>query len=125
MATPARILLVDDFDGIRSVVRSLLSNESVEICGEAENGREAIERVRELQPDLVLLDIVMPEMNGIEAAREIHRIAPQIKIVFFTIEDTPQATALAGLAGADGLVSKAAAGRELVPTIRRLLQSKN
>lgn len=107
------------------MVRSLLSNESVEICGEAENGREAIERVRELQPDLVLLDIVMPEMNGIEAAREIHRIAPQIKIVFFTIEDTPQATALAGLAGADGLVSKAAAGRELVPTIRRLLQSKN
>lgn len=107
------------------MVRSLLTNESLEICGEAENGREAIERVRQLRPDLVLLDIVMPVMNGIEAAREIHRIAPSTKIVFFTIEDTPQAAALARLAGADGLVSKAAAGRELIPTLRRLLQNGN
>jgi DNA-binding NarL/FixJ family response regulator len=125
MVMPARILVVDDFEAIRSVVRSLLTSESVEICGEAENGREAIERVRELRPDLVLLDIVMPVMNGIEAAREIHRIAPLTKIVFFTIEDTPQAAALVHLAGADGWVSKAAAGRELIPTIKRLLQSKN
>jgi DNA-binding NarL/FixJ family response regulator len=121
----ARILLVDDFQRIRNGVRSLLKNESLEVCGEAANGREAVERVRELQPDLVLLDIVMPAMNGIDAAREIHRIAPSTKIVFFTIEDTPQVAALVRLAGADGLVSKTAAGRELIPTLRRLLQTEN
>ena len=121
----ARILLVDDFARIRSGVRSLLTSESLEICGEAENGREAIERVRELHPDLVLLDIVMPVMNGIEAAHQIHEIAPSTKIVFFTIEDTPEAAAVARLIGADALVAKAAAGSELLPTLRRILRTEN
>jgi len=121
----ARILLVDDFQGIRSGVRSLLTSEPVEICGEAENGREAIERVRELHPDLVLLDIVMPVMNGIEAAREIHRISPSTKIVFFTIEDTAEAAAVARLIGVDGLVPKFAAGNQLIPMLRRVLQNEH
>ncbi len=122
---PARILLVDDFQRIRSGVRSLLTNESMEICGEAENGREAVERVRDLQPDLVLLDIIMPVMNGIEAAHEIHRIAPSTKIVFFTIEETPPAAAISVLKAADGFVPKSSAGSELIPTLRRLLQAKH
>jgi DNA-binding NarL/FixJ family response regulator len=121
----ARILLVDDFQRIRSSVRSLLISEPVEICGEAENGREAIERVRELHPDLVLLDIVMPVMSGIEAAHEIHRISPSTKIVFFTIEDTPEAAAVARLIGVDGLVPKSAAGTELIPTLKRLLRNEH
>ena len=122
---PARILLVDDFERIRSGVRSLLSGELVEICGEAENGREAVERVRELHPDLVLLDIVMPVMNGIEAAHQIHDIAPSTKIVFFTVEDTPEAAAVARLIGADAFVPKAAAGSELLPTLKRVLRAEN
>ena len=121
----ARILLVDDFQKIRSGVRSLLMSEPMEICGEAENGREAIERVRELHPDVVILDIIMPVMNGIEAAHEIHRIAPSTKIIFFTIEDTPEAAAFAHLVGVDCLVPKASAGKELVPTLRRLLQTEH
>ena len=121
----ARILLVDDFQRIRSGLRSLLGREAVEICGEAENGREAIERVRELQPDLVVLDIIMPVMNGIDAAREIHRIAPSTKILFFSVEDTPEAVAIARSLGADGLIPKSAAGSELVPTLRRLLQTEH
>jgi DNA-binding NarL/FixJ family response regulator len=121
----ARILLVDDFQRIRSGVRTLLTSEPVEICGEAENGMEAIERVRELHPDLVLLDIVMPVMNGIEAAHEIHRISPSTKIVFFTIEDTPEAAAVARLIGVDGLVPKSAAGTELIPTPKRLLHNEH
>ena len=121
----ARILVVDDFQKIRSGVRSLLTSESVEICGEAENGREAIERVRELHPDLVILDIIMPVMNGIEAAHEIHRMSPSTKIVFFTIEDTPEAAAFARSIGVDGVVPKAAAGKELIPTLRRLLETEN
>src|SRR5579863_3484540 len=96
----ARILLVDDFQRIRSGVRSLLTSEPMEICGEAENGREAIERVRELHPDLVLLDIVMPVMNGIDAAREIRCIAPSTKILFFSVEDSPEAVSIARSTGA-------------------------
>jgi DNA-binding NarL/FixJ family response regulator len=122
---PARILLVDDFERIRSGVRSLLKGESLEICGEAQNGREAVERVRELHPDLVLLDIVMPVMNGIEAAHQIHEIAPSTKIVFFTIEDTPEAAAVARLIGADAFVPKSAAGSQLLPTLRRVLRREN
>jgi DNA-binding NarL/FixJ family response regulator len=121
----ARILLVDDFQRMRSGVRTLLTSEPVEICGEAENGREAIERVRELHPDLVLLDIVMPVMSGIEAAHEIHRISPSTKIVFFTIEDSPEAAAVARLIGVDGLVPKSAAGTELIPTLKRLLRNEH
>lgn len=121
----ARILLVDDFQRIRSGVRSLLTSEPVEICGEAENGREAVERVRELHPDLVLLDIIMPVMNGIEAAREIHRISPSTKIVFLTIEDTAEANAVARLVGVDGFVPKSDAGSELIPTLKRLLESQH
>jgi DNA-binding NarL/FixJ family response regulator len=121
----ARILLVDDFQRIRSGVRTLLTSEPVEICGEAENGREALERVRELHPDLVLLDIVMPVMSGIEAAHEIHRISPSTKIVFFTIEDTPEAAAVARLIGVDGLVPKSTAGTELIPTLKRLLRNEH
>jgi DNA-binding NarL/FixJ family response regulator len=120
---PARILLVDDFQGIRGGVRSLLRKEPVEICGEAANGREAIERVRELRPDLVLLDLIMPVMGGMEAAHEIHRISPATKILFFTIEDSPEAAAAARRVGADGLIHKSAAGSELIPAIKRLFHN--
>lgn len=118
----ARILLVDDVQRIRGGVRSLLVRESIEVCGEAANGREAIEKVRELRPDVVILDVFMPVMNGFEAAREIHRIAPSTKILFFSIEDIPQAAAIARSLGADGFVPKATAGTELIPTIKGLLE---
>lgn len=97
----------------------------MEICGEAENGREAIERVRELHPDLVILDIMMPVMNGFEAANEIHRISPSTKIVFFTVEGSPEAEAVGRLIGVDGLVPKSAAGRELIPMLKRLLATEH
>src|SRR6202049_126261 len=71
MAT--RILIVDDYLMARKTVRSLLVWHSLEVCGEAENGKQAIEKVKRLKPDLVLLDINMPEMNGVQAAYEIRR----------------------------------------------------
>ena len=118
----ARVLLVDDIQRIRGGLRSLLASESLEICGEAADGEEAIEKVRDLHPDVVILDIFMPVMNGIEAAREIRRIAPSTKILFFTIEDIPQARVIARSIGADGFVSKAAARNELISTIKGLFE---
>src|SRR6266699_996329 len=117
-----RILIVDDHEAMRRGIRSILTRDSVEICGEAENGKQALEKVRELKPDLVTLDISMPVMNGVEAAREIRRFAPGTKIVILSVHDSPQMKEIAKQAGADAYVLKSAADRELNVTVKRLLQ---
>jgi DNA-binding NarL/FixJ family response regulator len=117
---PARILLVDDHPIARNAVRALLDSYAFHVCGEAEDGKEAIEKVVDLKPDLVLLDISMPVMNGIDAAREIYRLAPNTKIVFFTIHDIPIIVdATRGLV--DGFVPKSSAGTQLIPTLNRVV----
>ncbi|PYU19216.1 MAG: hypothetical protein DMG32_24930 [Acidobacteria bacterium] len=116
---PARILIVDDHLAVRTTLRELLDWHSFQVCGDAKDGNEAIEKVIELKPDIVLLDTNMPGMNGVSAAQEIRRISPATKIVFLTIYDTPavvQGTRVLG----DGFVSKSAAGTELIPTLNRL-----
>jgi len=120
---PVRILVVDDYQVARKTIRSLLNWHSMHVCGEAENGKQAIEKVRELHPDLVLLDINMPVMNGVQAAYEIRKIAPSTKIVLFTVHDSPEAIAAGRTIGADALVPKAAAGTDLIPTVQRLLKT--
>ena len=115
-----RILIVDDYPTARKTVRSLLVWHSLEVCGEAENGKQAIEKVKRLKPDLVLLDINMPEMNGVQAAYEIRRIAPTTKIIFFTIHDSPETMSAAHLI-VDGFVTKSDAGTKLIPEVKRLL----
>lgn len=117
MAT--RILLVDDHDIVRYGVRVLLSGDPrLEICGEAADGDEAIEQVKKLTPDIVILDLTMPVMNGFAAAEKIKRLAPTMKIIFFSIHEIP---IIAGMAGADAFVHKGSAVRELPSTIERFL----
>jgi two-component system response regulator NreC len=119
--SPVRILVVDDHAMVRVSVRTLLAcNPQWDICGEAENGDESIQKVRELAPDLVILDITMPGMSGIEAAREIRRIAPDTKILLLTIHDDPQLDRLAHEVGADALVLKAEARTSLISEVQRL-----
>lgn len=117
---PAGILIVDDHLLTRTVIRALLERHFFRVCGEARDGEEAIQRVAELQPELVLLDISMPVMNGIRAALEIRRIAPAAKIVFFTNHDIP-AIVEATRTLADGFVPKSAADAELIPTLDRIV----
>jgi DNA-binding NarL/FixJ family response regulator len=117
---PAGILIVDDHVAARTAIRSLLDQHDMEVCGEAENGKQAIEKVKELRPDLVLLDINMPVMNGIEAAHQIRRIAPSTKILFFTIHDSRQFRDATRMLS-DGFISKTTAGTELIPTVKRIL----
>jgi two-component system, NarL family, nitrate/nitrite response regulator NarL len=121
---PARILVVDDVPAVRKGLCSLLSSYELEICGEAENGKQAVDQVQELYPDIVVLDISMPVMDGLRATIEIRRVAPSTKIVLFSIHDGPQAKTAARMVGADALVSKAAAAFDLVPTLRRLFASQ-
>lgn len=123
-AGTVRILIVDDHPLVREGVRALLSAAGWDVCGEAENGREAVEKVRDLKPDLVILDINMPVMNGLEAVREIRRIAPATKILILTLYKSPHAEIAAQEAGADAVVEKLEAGNLLTITVERLVGNR-
>ncbi|PYU25818.1 MAG: hypothetical protein DMG30_04105 [Acidobacteria bacterium] len=118
------MLLVDDHPAARRTARAVVDdmgrNRAV-VCGEAENGKQALEKVRSLEPDIVLLDIGMPEMDGVQAAYAIRRMAPYAKIVFFTVNDSPEAFTAAKLLGVEALVPKSSPARVLISTIERLV----
>jgi YesN/AraC family two-component response regulator len=115
----ARILIVDDHHAARTTLRELLDWHSFQVCGDAKDGKEAIEKVIELKPEIVLMDINMPVMNGVDAATEIRRIAPSTKIVFLTVHEGPAFKA-GTKPWAHGFVSKSAAGTDLIPTLQRI-----
>jgi DNA-binding NarL/FixJ family response regulator len=118
---PTRLLIVDDHEVVRLGVRTLFANNrSFEICGEAENGLDAIRMVLELSPDVVILDLTMPGMNGFETAEKILAIAPLIRVVFFSAHQIP---ATAEWVGADAFVSKSSSLQELTFAVSRVLQS--
>jgi two-component system, NarL family, response regulator NreC len=122
VAQKIRLLLVDDFEVVRKGLKNLLSaNECWEICGEAEDGREAVDKVTELSPDVVLLDVTMPIMNGFHAASEIRRRSPQTKIVIFTMHESPRIAEESKRAGADAYVAKSAPLEVIEGTISHLL----
>jgi two-component system response regulator NreC len=118
-----RILLVDDHGLVRQGIAALL-DDSWNICGEAEDGQEAIERVIELKPDLVLLDLSMPRMGGTAAARQIRQVSPTTKIVFLSMHDSETVVELAELAGADACLSKRCSKEELQRAISLVLKLK-
>jgi DNA-binding NarL/FixJ family response regulator len=115
----ARILVVDDHLGARIMIRELLEWHSFQVCGDAKDGKEALEKAVGLKPDIVLLDINMPGMSGVKAAQEIRRISPAMKIVFLTVHEEPS-TVLVSRLWAHGFVPKSAVGTELIPTLNRL-----
>jgi len=117
----ARILVVDDNSAARTAIRALLNLNSFQVCGEAQDGHEALEKVRQLKPDIVLLDINMPGMNGVTTASKIRK-THRTKIVFLTIHKLP-GTVLATRQWSDGFVSKSAAANDLIPTLIRVARS--
>lgn len=117
---------MDDHPAARSAARAILTDMGMSlavVCGEAENGKQAIEKVRALEPDIVLLDMGMPEMNGVQTAYAIRRMAPYAKIVFFTVNDSPEAFTAAKLLGVSALVPKSSPARVLISTIQALVAS--
>jgi two-component system, NarL family, invasion response regulator UvrY len=116
---PIRVLIVDDHEIVRMGVRILLADKTQwDICGEAQNGAEAIEKVVDLVPDVVILDLTMPAMGGFDTAKRIRHIAPVTRIIFFSIHETPTT---ARLVGADAFVSKSSAAQDLTQAIRQVL----
>lgn len=118
-----RILIADDHEMLRHGVRSLLEMRTDwEICGEAVNGKDAVEKAEGLKPDLIILDMNMPELNGLEAARRILRSVPVTKILVFTVHDSDQATQEVLASGAHAYLSKSRAGQDLLRTVQDLLE---
>jgi two-component system, NarL family, sensor kinase len=120
-----RILIADDHEVMRRGVRGLVeSQEEWSVCGEALEGNEAVSKTKELRPDLLILDVSMPGMSGIEAALQILKDDPSTKILFFTMHDSPQMMREISNVGAWGYVAKARAGNDLVDAVRIILDGK-
>jgi DNA-binding NarL/FixJ family response regulator len=120
--TPVRILIADDHDVVRQGVRTILEAQAGwVVCGEASTGREAVAKAVDLRPTVVVLDIGMPELNGLEATRQIRRAVPA-KILILTVHESEQMVTEVLAAGADGYVVKTEAGQKLVEAIRVLLR---
>jgi DNA-binding NarL/FixJ family response regulator len=118
-----QILIVDDSPMVRRMVRgSVESKTDWQVCGEAENGQEAVRMVEELNPDLVVLDLSMPVMNGLEAARHIAVNAPNTALLMYTMQDSGQLLKEAEAAGINEVITKSAAGIDrLLASMRALL----
>jgi DNA-binding NarL/FixJ family response regulator len=120
----ARLLIVDDHEIFRRGLRALLEPSSEwQVCGEAVDGVDAVEQCKSLRPDIVVLDVSMPRLNGLEAARLIKKENPQFQIVMITQHDSPQIRSAALDAGAQAFVTKSAVASELVSTLRNLIQN--
>ncbi|HEY2459559.1 MAG TPA: response regulator transcription factor [Candidatus Acidoferrum sp.] len=118
----ARILIVDDHEIVRQGVRSILANRpDWEICGEASNGQEAVDAVSSLHPDLVVLDITMPQMSGLEAASRISQLSHKCPVLIFTMHESAALVADIRRSGAQGYVQKSQAARDLIHAIETLL----
>ncbi len=119
----AKILIVDDHDVVRQGTRAILqkARPEWEICGEAATGREAILAATAHKPDVVILDITMPDMSGMEAAPAIAKLAPGCRILLFTMHESNTLLTEARLIGAQGYVQKSQAGRYLIRAVDRLL----
>jgi DNA-binding NarL/FixJ family response regulator len=120
-----RILLADDFEPFLRFIASTLRNEpGFQIVGEALDGREAVQKAGELKPDLIVLDIDLPKLNGIEAARQIRSVSADSKILFLTGDNDPQIAQVALDTGACGYVVKLYAAAELLPAVKAVLLGK-
>jgi len=115
------ILIADDHEVVRRGVRALIEpHPGWEVCGEAITGRAAVEKARKLVPDMVVMDIAMPELNGLDATRQILKTAPRTEVLILTAHESEQLVREVLEAGAHGYVLKSAAGRDLVNAIEAL-----
>jgi DNA-binding NarL/FixJ family response regulator len=120
------VLVVEDFAAFRQFITTTLASMSgLQVIGEVSDGLEAVQKALDLQPDLILLDIGLPSLDGIEAARRIRKLVPASKIIFVTQESSVDVVQVAVDLGANGYVVKAQAGRDLVAAVEAVLSGKS
>jgi DNA-binding NarL/FixJ family response regulator len=123
--TSIRVLIVDDFEPWRNFVCSTLQNEpGIQIVGEVSDGSEAVQKAEELKPDLILLDIGLPTLNGVEVAKRIHQIIPDARILFLTQNADLDVLRTAMTNGAKGYILKMDAEGELIPAIAAVMKGE-
>jgi len=118
------ILVVDDFEGFRRFVCSVLQQRAEFRVTEASNGVEGLQKAEEFQPDLILLDIGLPDLNGLEVAKRVQKVAPTARILFLSQESSPEVVRKAFSLGALGYVHKPHCQTDLLPAIETLLKGK-
>jgi DNA-binding NarL/FixJ family response regulator len=120
-----RILLADDHDIVRRGLKELLEEQpGWTVCAEAANGREAVELALEHRPNIAVIDLTMPELNGLEATRRIREAVPETEVLVFTMHDSEELVRNVLAAGARGYLLKSDAARQLVPAVQSLAQRK-
>jgi DNA-binding NarL/FixJ family response regulator len=125
MAQPARVLIVEDFAPFRRYLSAKVQGSTdLQVIGEVEDGLEAVKKAEELQPDLVLMDVHIPKLNGIEATRQILKISPNSKVLFVSQDSSPLVVEAALNAGASGYLIKTDAERELMMAMEAVLQGR-
>lgn len=123
---PIRIVLADDHPLIREAIGHIVAGaQEFELVGEAADGKECLARVKELQPDILVLDIAMPEMNGEQVARELRQLCPELKIIALSGYTDRQFVRAMTKAGVKGYVVKSASGRELIQALRAVASGKS
>jgi DNA-binding NarL/FixJ family response regulator len=125
MSYVVKILVVEDFEPYRNFITlSLAEKEGFQVVSQATDGLQAVDRANELKPDLILLDIGLPKLSGLEAARRILAAIPKSKIIFLTQETSPDIVSAAFKLGACGYVIKARAASDLMPAMQAVLDGK-
>ena len=120
---PARILIADDHEVVRQGIRAILqARPDWEICGEAVDGREAIRFAKELHPDVIIMDITMPHLSGLDASQEIAKLQLPSRVLIFTMHESKSLAPSVRRAGAHGYVVKSRAARDLIDALDRLLR---
>jgi DNA-binding NarL/FixJ family response regulator len=123
LMAPARLLIVDDHDLMREATRLMLEGEpDLEVVGEAVNGRHALELCRQLRPDLVLMDVRMPEMDGLTATRAVKEELPEINVLLVTVYESDDYRWEGASAGAAGYILKDASRQQLLEAVRKALR---
>ncbi len=125
LSPPIRILIVDDHPMVREGLRSMLSGDIVEVVGEAGDAREAIRLATELRPDLVLLDVELPDMDGLAVLRRIKDTMPRVPVLVVTMHDEPARVREAVTSGAAGYVLKGVGRRELLAAVRAVCNGES
>ena len=119
-----RILISDDGDSVRNIIGLFLEHAGFEVCGEAADGVQAIEQAKKLKPDLIVLDLVMPRMNGAEAASILSQTMPDVPIVLLTLYQSMLGSALAAAVGVKAILDKTEGLDKLVACVRSLLPAQ-